>query len=128
MNFVLAGILLWFVEFKWIETMIYANLLVGFFNLLPIYPLDGGQMLKAILNKRYSSDAIDEIVNTTSNVIMILLTMCASIGILYLKNIAILFIILYLWILRIAENRKHKLKKRVYKILDMEKGKIVTKM
>ena len=29
--------------------MIYANFLIGIFNLIPIYPLDGGRILKEFL-------------------------------------------------------------------------------
>jgi len=32
------------------ETIIYSNLLILIFNLLPIYPLDGGRILKGILH------------------------------------------------------------------------------
>ena len=104
-------------NFKWKETMIYANFLIGIFNLLPIYPLDGGRVLKAILNKFNNIELVEEILNKTSNMIIILLTIIASVGILYLKNIAILFIVAYLWFIRIAENKRHKLKMRVHKIL-----------
>ena len=121
MNFVIAIAILLMQGFKWKETMIYANLLIGIFNLLPIYPLDGGRMLKAILIKFNNIELVEEILNKISNVIMILLTVIASIGILYLKNIAIFFIIVYLWGVRIAENKRHRLKMRVHKIISSQK-------
>lgn len=124
MNFMLAGILLLTEEFKWQETVIYANLLIGIFNLLPIYPLDGGRMLKAILENYYKREAAEEILNKLSNIIMVLLTVIASIGVLYLRNIAILCIIIYLWFLRITENKKHRLKRRVQRILNHEEEKV----
>lgn len=31
------------------ELLVYANLLLAIFNLLPIYPLDGGRILKEII-------------------------------------------------------------------------------
>jgi Zn-dependent protease len=36
-----------------LQYMIYINLILAFFNLLPIYPLDGGQILMNILSYRY---------------------------------------------------------------------------
>lgn len=32
------------------ETIIYANILIGLFNLIPIYPLDGGRIVKYIIH------------------------------------------------------------------------------
>lgn len=101
--------------------MIYANLLIGIFNLIPIYPLDGGRILRAVLNKFYDYKIIDEVSNNISNVTMVLLTVIASIGTLYLKNISILCIIIYLWVIRIAENKRHRLKMRLHNIIEKEK-------
>lgn len=33
---------------EWFDYFIYANLMIGLFNLLPIYPLDGGRVLQAV--------------------------------------------------------------------------------
>lgn len=124
-NFLLA-IIIWFLpEFTLKETMIYANLLVGVFNLLPIYPMDGGRMLEALLKKFYPGEQIENIINKTSNGTMILLTILASIGILYVKNIAIFFAIVYLWWIRIADNRRYRIKNRVRKILKQKGEKVV---
>ena len=35
---------------NWEEDVIYANMLIGMFNLIPLYPLDGGRILKGILH------------------------------------------------------------------------------
>ena len=56
--------------------------------------------------------------NTISNISIIILTILSSIGILYLKNIAILFIIVYLWFLVINENRLYSQKLKIYEILN----------
>lgn len=119
-NFVLAAIILAMPEFILQETMIYINILVGTFNLLPIYPLDGGRILETVLLRFYPKDKIEDIINKLSNIIMICLTVLASIGILYLKNIAILIIIVYLWWLRLIENKRHHIKSRIRKILKQE--------
>lgn len=114
-----------FPQFALKETIIYANLLIGIFNLLPIFPLDGGQMLSAVLCKFYSRGITEDVINKTSNFVTILLTVLSSIGIIYIKNIAIFFIIAYLWFIRISENKKHKLKERVRKIIKQNTEKIV---
>ncbi len=100
------------------NNIVYANLLIAIFNLLPIYPLDGGRVIKEILyvirgNKKSSED-----INIISNISVIIITMISSIAIYYYQNIGILFIIIYLWGLTIIENKKYQMKKRIYKIIE----------
>ena len=78
------------------EIVIYSNILIGLFNLIPIYPLDGGRILKNLLY---------------------ILTVFSSIMIVYLENISVLFIIGYLWYLVIAENKAYRQRSRIYEIL-----------
>ena len=34
------------------QTIIYSNMIVAIFNLIPIYPLDGGRILKGFIRKK----------------------------------------------------------------------------
>lgn len=88
--------------------VIYANILIGIFNLIPIYPLDGGRILKSTIHIIFGLKEAYEITNLSSYISIIILTAISSIAILYLKNIAILIIIAYLWSLVIIENKKYK--------------------
>lgn len=99
------------------QTIIYSNILIAIFNLMPLYPLDGGRILKGIIRLKCKEIEADKIVNNISNIIVILLTVISSIGILYFKNIAILFILMYLWIIVINENKKYGIKTRMYNII-----------
>ena len=72
------------------QIIIYSNLLIALFNLIPIYPLDGGRILKNIFRFKYDKMKSDRIVNKISNTLIILATALSSVGILYLKNLAIL--------------------------------------
>ncbi len=103
------------------DIMFYTNIILGLFNLIPMYPLDGGRMLKALLRKYTSRKMADDVTYKVSNAILIIFTMLASIGVYAFKNIAIVFIIAYLWALRIKENRRYNIKRRVRNILEHER-------
>ena len=49
------------------EIIIYSNILIGIFNMLPLYPLDGGRILKGIIKIKTSEEKADRIINKISN-------------------------------------------------------------
>lgn len=101
--------------------IIYINLIITLFNLLPIYPLDGGRILKSILTVKLENKKVYKIVNRISNICIILITGLSSILILALKNIHIIWVIIYLWYVVIRENRKYKTIKRIYDVMETNK-------
>lgn len=100
------------------QEIIYSNLLIALFNLLPIYPLDGGRVVCGILHIIKGKKKSLLLTNQIANLTMVCLTAISSIGIYYYKNIAILFIIIYLWSMTIIENRRYLAKQRIYKIIE----------
>lgn len=105
------------IVFKLNTNIIYTNLIIGMFNLIPIYPLDGGRILKTILNIKLTPRKVNYILNKISNITIIVLTVSTSVLILYIKNIAILFVLAYLWYIVIRENKRYNLMSRVYDII-----------
>lgn len=97
--------------------IVYSNLLIAMFNLIPIYPMDGGRVVKEILSIIFGKKKAYKITYMISKTVLILLTAAASIAILYIHNIAILIIIAYLWYLEIAEIRKYNRRKNIEKLL-----------
>ena len=116
-NLIIA-ILFTFFDFSFTEiqriNIVYANIIICIFNLLPIYPLDGGRILKQFIKiKRGVIDSL-KYTHIIQNTLIIFLTFVSSIAIYYFKNISILLIIIYLWILVINENKKYSIKNKIY--------------
>lgn len=102
------------------ELVIYSNILIGIFNLIPIYPLDGGRAIKNILHIIVGLQNSYEYTNQISKITICLLTGICSIAILYIKNVAILLILAYLWYLVIVENRRYNRKKEILNNFNFE--------
>lgn len=101
-----------------LEIIIYINLLIGFFNLIPIYPLDGGQIVKEILCITLGKKSALKHTNIISNISIIMLTILSSIVIIIVKNIAIFLIICFLWGLVIKENKRYNMIKKMYEMVE----------
>lgn len=90
------------------QDAIYSNILIFLFNILPIFPLDGGRILKGILNILFGKNQSDFLIEKITNINMIILTVVSSITIYYFKNIAIFLICIFLWIITWQENKNRK--------------------
>lgn len=104
--------------FKINLNIIYANLLIALFNLLPIYSLDGGRILKNILRIFLGHKLAARYINIISNITFILLTILFSIYIIILKNISLFIIIIYLFKMIIDENKRYNTYVKISKIID----------
>ena len=98
--------------------IIYSNLLLIIFNLIPIYPLDGGRILKAFLHILVGKRKAEKYSNNSSFIILIALTFLASIGVYYIKNVSIFIIIMFLWILYIQEDLIYRRRNRIYNLIE----------
>ena len=94
--------------------IIYTNFLIMIFNLLPIYPLDGGRVLKGILHIIFGKRKSEKYINTISKITVIAITAISSILILYIKNISIFLIDMYLWYLVVKDNLRYKKREEIW--------------
>lgn len=91
--------------------IIYTNLAICYFNLLPILPLDGGNVLKEILKKIIGIEKASKWSLYFSKTFLIIITGIYSILIIKIKNIFILVLLIYLWYLYYIEERKSNILK-----------------
>lgn len=98
--------------------IIYSNILIIIFNLIPIYPLDGGRIAKSILHIIYGKRKSEKYINNISFVSLIIVTFISSILIYMVENIAIFIIVIVLWIMYIAEDIKYKRRIEIYNLLE----------
>ena len=106
------------IELVFKTKIIYTNLLIGIFNLIPMVPLDGGKILREFLRNFYNSKITSLFMLYLSKSILIIISIIYSIVIFKIRNFMIFLLIMYLWYLYIIEERKEKLVIRVYESLE----------
>lgn len=104
------------------QNIIYSNLIILIVNLIPIYPLDGGRILKNILKLLVGNKKAYKYTNIISNIFVIIIGFVFSIEIYYYKNIAIFFAIIFILVLILNENKRYNTYKKIYKIIDNDKN------
>lgn len=107
---------------RYAEIIIYTNILIALFNLIPIYPLDGGRIVKYILQLFYSKRRVYNYTHLITKITICILTIMCSIWILYIHNIAFFITLAYLWYLVRKEEKYYKNKMQLYEAYEkMEK-------
>lgn len=105
------------------QILIYSNFLIAMFNLIPIYPMDGGRVLNEIIKLFWGNKVAYKITYIVSKTVLIVLTAISSIVILYIHNISIVIILAYLWYLEIMEIRRYNRRKNINKLVkDIEEN------
>ena len=100
--------------------IIFSNMTLILFNILPIYPLDGGRILKGVFYILKGKYKAEEYIYHISYITLIILTAISSITLLYFKNIAIFIAIIFLWGLQIKENTIYQNRRKLYEAIKME--------
>ena len=107
---------------KWNSNILYANLIIFIINMIPIYPLDGGRIVKNVLKILIGNRKSREYANKISNFFVIVITVISSIAVYYYQNIAIVLALIFLWTLIINENKRYRTYSKIYKAIDKEKN------
>lgn len=118
-NFVFAIIFMKFeILPEYREKIVYTNLALALFNLIPIIPLDGGKILSEIIKIFFGTEVANKYIMIFSKTFLIIISLIYSIMILKLKNIFTLIILIYLWILYLREEKKYDLYERIRRSLE----------
>ena len=101
------------------ELLIYINILIFLFNMLMIYPLDGGRIIKNILYIFLGKENALKITNILSNLNAVLLTIFVVYISYISQNFTYFFALIYIWFITIRENKIYKMRKKFIKYCEI---------
>lgn len=96
----------------------YINILLAIFNLLPIYPLDGGRALKQTLIILLGRRKALKYTNLLSNIFLFIILIISFIFCIITESLIILLTLFYLVYIRKKEDEIYRLKEKAYNILE----------
>ena len=77
----------------WISRLVWLNLILGAFNLLPAFPMDGGRVLRALLERRYDRGTATRLAARTG---MALAAVMAAVGLLFNLWLILIAVFIYM--------------------------------
>ena len=98
--------------------IIYSNILLIIFNLIPMYPLDGGRIVKSLIYLFLRKKKAEKYTNNISFIFLIIVTFMGSVATFYFENMAIFLIIICLWLIYIKEDITYKKKIKIYDLIE----------
>ena len=120
----IAGLMSFKQDFSKIE-VIYCNLLIAFFNLAPIYPMDGGKIIHEILHVFIGLKKSYQLTKDITWISLSILTALTGIVVLYYNSFSILAVLFYIWTIALKTQKEIEIKQRILESIETNKLKFV---
>ena len=98
--------------------IMFTNLAIGIFNLIPILPLDGGKILREVLKMKIGIRLANKISIYISKWVLVIISFVYSILIIKMKNIVVFFLLIYLWYLYSIEEKKYNIYEKTSNVIE----------
>lgn len=106
-----------FAFFSGMVEFVYINLILFIINILPMYPLDGGRIVKSILSIFCGLRKSYILTEKISFVCVVILLIITSIAIIKVQNFGLLVVVLYLVCIECREAKYIKQKLKLYELI-----------
>ncbi len=90
------------------EIYSYMNICIGIFNLIPVYPFDGGKIIRNFLRILLKENIAKKISNNIAKMFVSILTIIALTLVAFFRNYYAIIITLYIFTVAIDEMKKEK--------------------
>ena len=102
--------------------IIYINLILALGNLIPIYPLDGGRIIKSVICLFKGIKKADILTEKISYIVIIIFLVLSSILFLKVQNIGLLLVVVYIMLIKIKETTIFEKRMKLYELVYNQNG------
>ena len=113
---ILVGIIALF--FRANSNLVYINIFIALVNMIYIYPLDGGRIIKSVLHIFLGEKKAYKIILKISNIFFVILLIICSFLILRFHNVGIIIGIVYIALIKAKNSKNIRIKLKLIDVID----------